>query len=437
MFLDPGLLDATSWVNVYVLFALLCACKYNHMKSISYDLNGGIVHSASDFTLIRLYNPKFRFRENEIARILYCWSQGQSVLLTGIRRTGKSEVLRAALYRYAQNGNKVGNLDVQDQNSLPRFYQQLLETLLREAPVSFGDKLVEAMGAVTRVPNSLMNWVRGQINKVSVPELLDIELAPPDELLMRYWQPLAEQITSVLAKHEPQTLPVIGIDELPLMLENLLREGIEPNEITIMLASLRKMRDAGLRLIIAGSISFENLLTLRNVPHTVLGGLSRQSIPPFTREEAANFLRESLAERPACEETVLALTLDTLPDYVPEFLRIAKNYLYVCRDTRGCELALQQDILPEIRRSFLQQFDERLAKNYGSDELKTAERILDIVAQDDIGGSRIDGSQLPADYRKVLLKLEYDNFLIEGEDFKWRITLNLIRQWWRANRGMA
>lgn len=293
------------------------------------------------------------------------------------------------------------------------------------------------MGTVARVPSGLMNWVRRQISRVSVPEMLDIELAPPDEQLARYWQPLAEQIAAVLADHDPQTLPVIGIDELPFMLENLLRVGVEPNEIIVMLASLRKMRDAGLRLIIAGSISFENLLTLRNIPHTVLGGLSRQAIPPFTREEAAVFLSESLAGRPACNATALALTLDILPDYVPEFLNIAASHLHVCRDTPSCGRALQQDILPAIRRSFLQQFDERLAKNYTPEELKTAELVLDIVAQADTGGSRIDGSRLPADYRKVLLKLEYDNFLIEGEDFKWRITLNLIRLWWRANRGMA
>lgn len=385
----------------------------------------------------RLYNPQFRFRNNEITRILYCWSQGRSVLLTGIRRTGKSEVLKAALHRYALEGNKVGHLDVQDQDSLPFFYRQLLETLLREAPLSFGDKLFEAMGTVARVPSGLMNWVRRQISRVSVPEVLDIELAPPDEQLARYWQPLAEQIAAVLSEHDPQTLPVIGIDELPFMLENLLRTGVESGEIVVMLASLRKMRDAGLRLIIAGSISFENLLTLRNIPHTVLGGLSRQAIPPFTREEAADFLSESLAGRPACDATALALTLDILPDYVPEFLNIAASHLHVCEDIASCERVLQQDILPAIRRSFLQQFDERLEKNYTSDELKTAELVLDIVAQADTGGSRIDGSRLPAGYRKVLLKLEYDNFLIEGEDFKWRITLNLIRLWWRANRGMA
>lgn len=382
----------------------------------------------------RLHNPRFRFRLDEIARIHHCWSQGQSVLLTGIRRTGKSEVLKAALHRYASAGNTVSHLDVQDQNSLPRFYQQLLETLLREVPASVGETLMKAAG---QIPSGLMGWIRQHVRTVGLPEIVEIELAPPDEQLVRYWHPLVEQIATSLAAHDPMSLPVIGIDELPFMLENLLNAGTDTQEIIIMLASLRKLRDAGLRLIVAGSISFENLLTLRSIPHTVLGGLSRLSIPPFSRDEAKEYLEEALKGKPASEAAAIALVLDTLPDYVPEFLRIAENSLHISKDLAACEQALQRDILPAIRRAFLQQFDERLTKNYTPDEQKTVEQILDSIARADIGGNRLDGTTLPADYRQVLLKLEYDNFLIEGEDFKWRFSLNLIRQWWRANRGMA
>lgn len=386
----------------------------------------------------KLHNPHFRFREDEIARIHHCWADGQSVLLTGIRRTGKSEVLKAALYRHALAGHAVEHLDVQDQNSLPRFYQDLLQALVKALPVGAGERLREVLLKLKGVPTGMANWLRGQISQVSVPDVVDVVLTPPtDEQLVRYWQPLVEQISEVLAAHDAQTLPVIGIDELPFMLENLMRAGVSADELVIMLASLRKLRDAGLRLIIAGSISFENLLTLRSIPHTVLGGLSRQHIPPFTRAEAQSYLAEKLQGQPAGEEEVLQLILDTLPDHVPEFLRIAHTNLYPCRHAQACETTLRQQVLPAIRRSFLQQFDERLQKNYSPQELETANAILDGIAQADMGGSLLDGKRLPADYRKVLLKLEYDNFLIEGEDFKWCFSLNLIRQWWRANRGMA
>ena len=304
-------------------------------------------------------------------------------------------------------------------------------------PTGPKDRLRGAMEKLKNVPTGLANWVRGQISQVSVPDVVEVVLVPPDEQLVRYWQPLVDQISDVLAAHDTQTLPVIGIDELPFMLENLMRAGVPTDELVVMLASLRKLRDAGLRLIIAGSISFENLLTLHNVPHTVLGGLSRQNVPPFTRAEAHSYLSEKLQGQPAAQDSVLQHVLDTLPDHVPEFLRIAHTNLYSCRDAEACVAAMRQQVLPAIRRSFLQQFDERLQKNYSPEELATVNTILDRIAQAEPDGNRLDGTQLPTDYRKVLLKLEYDNFLIAGEDFKWRFSLNLIRQWWRANRGMA
>lgn len=384
-----------------------------------------------------LHNPKFRFRDKEIDQIHYCWSDGQSVLLTGIRRTGKSEVLKAALWRYAQAGQAIAHLDVQDQNNLAKFYQDLLKAVLGALPRDIGEQLGQALAQAMQLPNALCLWVRRQIRSVSVAELVDVELVPPpeDAHLVRHWQALSEHIAATLAGQSPDALPVVGIDELPFMLENLLREHVSAAELTLMLASLRKLRDAGLRFIIAGSISFENLLSLHGIPHTVLGGLARQNIPPFSREEARQYLAEKLRGRPAAEH--LAPILDGLPDYVPEFLRIAEPYLFSCKDANTCRHALSNDILPAIRRAFLQQFDERLNKNYLPGELPTAHAILDRIAQADAAGAAIDGRALPEDYQRVLLKLQYDNFLIEGEGFNWCFSLNLIRQWWRGQRGMA
>jgi AAA+ ATPase superfamily predicted ATPase len=42
-------------------------------------------------------NPNFMFREAELARILDRLSEGQSVLPAGIRRTGKTKLVKAVL----------------------------------------------------------------------------------------------------------------------------------------------------------------------------------------------------------------------------------------------------------------------------------------------------------------------------------------------------
>lgn len=384
-------------------------------------------------SITHLQSAQFRYREQELARILHCWGQGQSVLLTGIRRTGKSALMKAALARHYEAGGAVGFLDVQDCISLQDFYHDLLRLL----PASVWSQLADALSEVKSVPDRLLGWFRAHVDKVSVAGTA-IDFNPPEDALTRYWQPLVEKLEQVLGAHNRDQLPVIGIDELPFMLENLLQRGVDAKELTVMLGSLRKLRDAGLRLIIAGSVSMENLLTLNGIPHTILGGLSRETVPPFSREEARGYLQERLMNAPAGSEPVLQLILETLPDYVPDFLNTTVTHLIFCADAVACKAALRQQALPAIRRAFLNQFDERLDKNYLPAELIIAHAVLDTVAcAPASGGGRLDGRQLPEGYRRVLLKLQYDNFLMEGDDFDWRFSLELLRQWWCATRGLA
>ncbi|WP_310598983.1 hypothetical protein [Desulfobulbus sp.] len=355
----------------------------------------------------------------------------QSVLLTGIRRTGKTQVLKAVLVRHAEQGGLIGFLDVQDCVSLHAFYRDLL----RQMPKTVWDNLTELLVEMREVPDRLLSWFRNHVDRIEVNGA-EVDFNPPGDDLPRYWQPVVERLQQVLSQQKHSELPVLGIDELPFMLENLLKRGIDPNELAVMLAGLRKLRDAGLRLIVAGSVSMENLLTLHAIPHTVLGGLWREVIPPFTRDEAQGYLRDRLAGNAAGGGPATDTILEHLPDYIPEFLNIAATAARNCTDTAACEAAMRQTALPAIRRSFLTQFDERLVKNYPNADLAIAEQILDIVARAEASGCRLDGNALPPGYRQVVLKLQYDNFILEGQDFNWLFSLNLLRQWWRATRGM-
>lgn len=104
--------------------------------------------------------------------------------------------MKAALYRYAQQGQSVSYLDVQDEDNLARFYQNLLTALLTHLPVTLKDQLSTALGGALKLPDSLSRWVRQQISKVSIPDVLEIELQPQQEQLLRYWKPLTDQIAT-------------------------------------------------------------------------------------------------------------------------------------------------------------------------------------------------------------------------------------------------
>ena len=130
------------------------------------------------------------------------------------------------------------------------------------------------------------------------------------------------------------------------------------------------------------------------------------------------------------------MVLQVLPAYVPEFLRVSVGYLQACHDIDECEKVMHQQVLPHIRRAFLHQFEERLAKHYNDDETDIAELVLDVLAKGDEQGSKINGSEMPRGYRQVLVKLQFDNFIIDGPDFTLCFSLKLLRQWWCASRGI-
>ena len=289
----------------------------------------------------RLHNPNFLFREKEIIQILAQWKSGDSVLLTGIRRTG---------------------------NTL-------------------------------KIPTVLMQWLRQQVSEVNIADLPEVKLQAPDAQLPTYWKPITEQIALQIKGIDAAEVPVIGLDELPFMLENL--------------------------------------LSLHKIPHTTLGGLFRLPVAPFTRTEAEIYLTQTLASCFAGTPAAVEKTLDTLPDYVPEVLKIAKGFLITCNDLSACEHCLINDVMPGVRRAFLQQFSERLDKNYSPTDLACAELILDMIAQGNEAGQRLNGRDLPIGHQRVISLLQYDNFIIDSPDFGWRFSLTLIRLWWRASRGMA
>ena len=386
---------------------------------------------------LRLHNPNFRFRDKEITRILAQWKSGDSVLLTGIRRTGKSELMKAALYRHQCKGFPVAYIDVQAEDNLARFYQNLLHAIVTNLPPNLRALLGKGLMSALKVPDNLMQWVRQQVSEINIADIAEIKLQAPEEQILRYWQPIAEQIATQIKATDRNQVPVIGLDELPFMLENLRAKGTQANELVIMLASLRTLRDAGLRMIIGGSISFENLLSIYKIPHTILGGLFRLQVSPFSRAESEAYLAETLAGHFAGTPEAVAKILDTLPDYVPEVLKIAKGFLITCDDLNACKYSLTNEVMPGVRRAFLQQFDERLSKNYSPPDLACAELILDAIAQGNPAGTRINGQTLPTGYQHVLSLLQYDNFIIDSPDFGWCFSLGLIRLWWRASRGMA
>jgi len=384
---------------------------------------------------------EFMFRDQEIRRIQAALLDRESILLLGIRRIGKTMLMKEIIRRHSGHGKAV-YLDVSDYISLYAFYNELLTNM----PKTFLRRMIEllqaAPSAVQSIPNGVMNWLCRHLNSVDAKIFkIDLREPPADEAtVIRYWEPIAKaMLESLKDPFVSGEIAFFAIDEFPFMLKNLLDREVPAEEITVALAMLRKLRAGGIPMLLSGSISQENLLTLYNIPHTVLGGLQRENLRPFSRDEARSYLEISLAGHPAATQT--EAVLERLPDYIPDFLNQSVHYIRGLNsanhvDVTDVEVTMDNSVLPAIRRSFNEQFQERLDKNYPGDEHSCAERLLDQLANAPETGSPIDTRNLPQTHHRVLTKLKYDMFIEEAPAHGYHFTLNALRLWWRNQRGM-
>ena len=373
---------------------------------------------------------EFMFRDQEIRRIQTALQRKESILLVGIRRIGKTMLMKEIVRRHnAVNSGKAVYLDVSDHIRLYDFYNELLTNL----PKPLLRRVVDILKATRSISNAAMNWVRSHIDTVGKIKLRE----PADEAaVVRYWKPIAEaMMESLKTPSVSSEISFFAIDEFPFMLKNLLDRKVPAEEISIALAMLRKLRDGGIPMLLSGSISLENLLTLHNIPHTVLGGLQRENLRPFSRPEAHSYLKTRLADHPAAAE--IDLVLDRLPDYIPDFLNQSVHFLSGLPDASNVDVIMDNEVLPAIRRSFNEQFQERLISNYPDSERFCAEQLLDQLAKAPETGSPIDTSNLPPTHPQALAKLKYDMFIEEAPAHGYRFTLNALRLWWRNQRGMT
>lgn len=376
-------------------------------------------------------NPNFMFREAELLRILDRISDGQSVLLVGIRRTGKTELVKAVLAKLPEQIEAV-YLDVQDYTSLTTFYSDLL----RHMPKDIVGMLQQSLTALRLAPGKLIDWFRSQVDNVSASEVT-VEFRPPNDDLQRYWEPIVEQLANILAKTPTEKLPVIAIDELPFFIENLLARNYQAQDIEVLLASLRKLRSNGLRFIIAGSINLEHLLESLNIPKTVLGGLWRESVPSFTPDESETYLKKRLQSTTVAELELVKVILQQLPDHIPECLETAVGYLKFKPTLAEAQQLLDNKVLPHLQRSFVYQFEERLVKHYTQTEQVVAEQILDELARGANEPRLLPPELVSGADRAVLVKLQLHDFITQAADYRWSFTLNMTRLWWRAARSLT
>lgn len=381
----------------------------------------------------------FLFREPEVQTVCNTLRASGSVLIFGVRRTGKSWVLREAHRRLAADDPTAPGrvepclIDVQTLATPSQLYNAILAALPAGVVSRWRKLVLDGQTLPSRLADSIQNRLKkGSFGGASV------EL---DKGLVDYWEPIAAATGKALADADPPI--ALLIDELPFFIENLLEQGFEKRFAKQVLSTLRAWRGDGTPMAIAGSISMDFLLADLNITSQVMNNVDRLFLYPFEPEEARAMLRLrgqgfALASwDDACLDAVLARIDDLHPFFID---LIARKLSGADRcDADYLERIFARQYWPDLRRTFFPQFQERLTRYFEADERAAAETLLNALARAD--SETLSHQALAAllpdtavALGALLEKLQRQEFMHALRPGEYALALRVLRQW-RIDHG--
>jgi hypothetical protein len=381
----------------------------------------------------------FLFREAEVQTVCNTLRVGGSVLIFGVRRTGKSWILREAQRRLAaadpaESGRVAPCLiDVQTLSTPSQLYNAILAALPPGVVSGWRKLVLDGQTLPSRLADSIQNRLKkGSFGGASV------EL---DKGLIDYWEPIAAATGKALAGADPPV--ALLIDELPFFIENLLEQGFEQRFAKQVLSTLRVWRGSGTPMAIAGSISMDFLLADLGITSQVMNNVDRLTLHPFEPEEARAMLRQRgqgfglKSWDDACLDAVLARLDDLHPFFID---LIARKLSGADRcDADYLERIFARQYWPDLRSSFFPQFQERLAKHFSPEERAAAEALLNALARADSDtlsrpalAERLPDAAVP--FGPLLEKLQRQEFVHALAPGEYALALRVLRQW-RIDHG--
>ena len=379
-------------------------------------------------------------------QIMAALRQGECVQLFGPRRTGKSSLLKECARRLRdEEGLAVVEVNGEGMDAVASLFHELVAAL----PASSRE------GFLTRVrafmpPDSVLKIIESWLGRGSA-------LSEDPDLITRHWASLARAIAGQLP--DMPARPILFVDELPFLCEDLHNHTRNPDEVKRLLAMLREWRGAGLAMAMAGSVGLRQMLRRIGVSRNHLSGCSPVHVGPLEREDAGRLLNALAAhlEISWWNETVVETILDRSADLLPACLQFAfKHVVAAVEDDRApgpdeIRLIFDDQIRPNFDREFFHQFDERFADYDAAEQDLAREVFRSIASSTDTSpsrsfveladpveanpprASRRDGQEEVPDLEGLILALEDDGFLVDDRE-RDRIAFasRLVETWWQT-----
>ncbi|SDG77429.1 hypothetical protein SAMN04488245_104317 [Alloyangia pacifica] len=187
----------------------------------------------------------------------------------GLRRIGKSTLRRHLQEVLAAEGRQVAFIDGQGLHSLAAFLSGLSSETGQD-----GGLWGRALKAVASGPAQKTLAALGQGEKLEAAAL------------SAYWQHVATAIKAALADG---ARPVLIVDEFSYLIQNMVN-GDGAEDVDRLLGSMREWREAGMQMLLTGSIGVTQLARRQGLNLEHLNDLQQFSVPELTDEEARQFI---------------------------------------------------------------------------------------------------------------------------------------------------
>lgn len=371
-------------------------------------------------------------REKFVRHLFSLLKKGNSFLLLGIRRTGKSSVIEEIKRRIINEGEiEIVYLNCQSYKGIEELYKELFLSLPRD----LGERLSRYLSGTKKIPKQIIDVISDHIEEVKVAGT-GVKLR---NAIIDYADPLRIEISKFFSKEKKRI--ILLIDELPFLIEKISQSDKENilDEIESILITLRDWRNAKIAMAVCGSLNLHQQLEELGISRKLLAGLITQRLPTFTKEEAKGLmqkLNESYQVNLGVE--IIEQMILLLPDYVPYFIQYFFHVVQIYEGQLTADVIeelYKEEVYQRLDDDFIYQFQERLKAFKGNDQT-TARNILAYIAkQQPVHTNDILENIKATNTYEILIKLRVHEFITTNSDLKYHFTLNVIKnEWENLNR---
>ncbi len=378
------------------------------------------------------------FRRTNIEKKI--WSkieQGEDLLLTAPRRTGKSSILKY-LERNPPNGYIIKYKSVQSVDSINEYFKQLFKLLLSDDSI---------FNFVERYYIKTKGALKGFILKIRGISTNGITIDPEERV--DYYNECKLLLKTLPNKFD--TL-IFLIDEFPDAVRNISSDNKKDGIHFLQL--IRELRQdfniTNIQFVYTGSIGLGNVVAKLG-RRDLINDIVNIEVPPLSKEEGKELISRLVLGRKDDQKDFDIS--DQLKDYIlnkdswliPYYIQIIFDELYESFVETNYELNTNSidEVIDKIIRDrykyqdYFENWKTRLRQAFEKNEYSCALEILNYISTngslDFNTANDLSVKHEIKDLKDVTNVLEYDGYLNKNKEKVYKFNSIILKEWWYLN----